>query len=567
MDLAHVGRVGSDVGSALEAPDGGFMRLASSSPRQLFAVFFTLIVAAALLTTGCGSSGSTPTPPKFSGNTSVTVVLSSTANDQLTALELQFQSLTLTGQSGNTATLLSAPASGPVVGAEFMHINSAAEPLLTASIPQDIYTSATMTLTGGQFACMASGLVDGEQTLSMAFYGSGVPASAVTVSLPSPITVTGASMALSLDLLVSQSATIGSCLNVDGFTGYSLTPTFNLTPLSLSSSSTNAGNGEVMGMEGMIVSINAGSSGFTLSVPEGNFVTRTLPVTSNGATAFQQGVTSFSALSAGMFVNMDGGLQPDGSLLATRIAVEDPSAIDVMTGPLIQVAAEVPDLSVFGRQQQGPLLGPLTGATGAYWGGGAYFDFSGTVFQVSGQLKNVQSLPFAASFAASNMVAGQNVDISTASNLTLEGPDYTPANTITLIPQAIDATVTGSSASGNFTDYTVTLAPYDLFPALAVQQGQTTLLNNPSQVEVYVDSNTQMLNTQPLASGSTLRFYGLVFNDNGTLRMDCAQVNDGVDFTAQPSANERGNVAQVQTIRRAGPGGIEQINTVTTRSH
>jgi hypothetical protein len=25
-----------------------------------------------------------------------------------------------------------------------------------------------------------------------------------------------------------------------------------------------------------------------------------------------------------------------------------------------------------------------------------------------------------------------------------------------------------------------------------------------------------------------LRFYGLVLNDNGTLRMDCAQVNDGV---------------------------------------
>lgn len=24
------------------------------------------------------------------------------------------------------------------------------------------------------------------------------------------------------------------------------------------------------------------------------------------------------------------------------------------------------------------------------------------------------------------------------------------------------------------------------------------------------------------------RFCGLVFNDNGTLRMDCAQINDGV---------------------------------------
>jgi hypothetical protein len=30
------------------------------------------------------------------------------------------------------------------------------------------------------------------------------------------------------------------------------------------------------------------------------------------------------------------------------------------------------------------------------------------------------------------------------------------------------------------------------------------------------------------AVGDVLRFNGLVFNDNGTLRMDCAQVNDGV---------------------------------------
>jgi hypothetical protein len=36
-----------------------------------------------------------------------------------------------------------------------------------------------------------------------------------------------------------------------------------------------------------------------------------------------------------------------------------------------------------------------------------------------------------------------------------------------------------------------------------------------------------MLNTRPLAQGSTLRFYGLVFNDNGRLKMDCTQITDG----------------------------------------
>jgi hypothetical protein len=144
---------------------------------------------------------------------------------------------------------------------------------------------------------------------------------------------------------------------------------------------------------------------------------------------------------------------------------------------------------------------------------------------------------------------------------------YPAVTTMTLMPQTINGTVTAISQSGSFTDYTISLAPYDLFPMLAVQPDQTTVENDPSQVEVYVDSNTQTLNTQPLAAGSTLRFYGLVFNDNGTLRMDCAQVNDGVDFTPPSNANARLEVGPAQTTRRAGTGGTQQIITVVTRSH
>jgi len=54
------------------------------------------------------------------------------------------------------------------------------------------------------------------------------------------------------------------------------------------------------------------------------------------------------------------------------------------------------------------------------------------------------------------------------------------------------------------------------------------VLRDPNHVQVYVDNNTQQLNSHPLSSGSTVRFYGLVFNDNGTLKMDCAQISDGV---------------------------------------
>jgi hypothetical protein len=99
---------------------------------------------------------------------------------------------------------------------------------------------------------------------------------------------------------------------------------------------------------------------------------------------------------------------------------------------------------------------------------------------------------------------------------------------------------------------------------LAVQPGQTTVENNPSQVEVYIDNSTQMLNTQPLAAGSTLRFYGLAFNDNGTLRMDCAQVNDGVDFSAQPPASQQVHIEKVAVpqIHREGPNSLQQTISV-----
>jgi Domain of unknown function (DUF5666) len=533
------------------------MRLASSSPRQIFSVPLGLIVAAVLLSTGCGSSGSST--PQFSGNTSVTVLLTSTANDQLSEFDIGFLGITLTSQSGKTVTLLptSAPGSGP--GAEFVQMNGTAEPLVTASIPQDVYTAATVTLNGGQFVCIALGPDDGEQVLAVSTYNElGMDASAVTVNLPAPLTVTGTSMGLSLDLLVAQSAAYSACFTPDGFSTWSITPTFNLTPLTLSSSPTNTANGKVMGLDGQVAAIGTAGNSFTLSLPDAEGV-RSVSVNSNSDTVYQQGISNLAALTVGAFVDMDGAIQSDGSLLATRIAVEDPSAADTFSGPLIQVTPSVSSVIMLPRQQQGKDFACC------YQGGPILPTFGTAIFQISGQLANLGNLPFVPSFNASSMVPGQNVSFTDATySWSVPSP---VATTMTLMPQTIDGTVTASSTMGGFTDYTVSLAPYDLFPMLAVQPGQTTVENNPSQIEVYIDSNTQMLNSPPIATGNTLRFYGLVFNDNGTLRMNCAQVNDGVAFTPSSNANARLEVGQAQTTLRAGPGGTQQIITVVTRSH
>ena len=488
---------------------------AASSARILISFTAVLIGGCVAVSTSCGGGSSLITPPKVSGNTSVTVMLSSSANDQLTQFDVQFQTLTLTSQSGKTVNLL--PSQQP---SEFMHLNGGIEPLVTVTVPQDTYTSASLTLAGARFVCVSQAPSGGLGITNYSIVNQGP-----TLNLASPITIAGNRMGLLLDMLVSNSAAFPTCFNTPPFAGFSMTPTFNLSPLTLPSSPTNSGNGKISGMKAMLASLGSTNSDLTLTLAAGPFGTRTLAANSNSATIFQ-GISGASALSPGMFANVDGEIQSDGSLLATRIEVENPTALNLSTGPLLMVANQVPVLSLYGRTELGPLITAPYGGPGLYFDT-PYFDFSHATFRVSGQFTNLQNLPFVPSFDASNMVAGQNVDI-TSPAFSLTGGTYTPADTITLIPQTINGIVQSSSTSGSFTVYTVSLANYALFPTLAVQQGQTTVLPQPNEVQVYVDGNTQNLNAQPLSPGSTLRFYGLVFNDKGTLRMDCAQVSDGV---------------------------------------
>jgi hypothetical protein len=98
-----------------------------------------------------------------------------------------------------------------------------------------------------------------------------------------------------------------------------------------------------------------------------------------------------------------------------------------------------------------------------------------------------------------------------------------------------------------------------LIPDLAVQPGQNNTLVSPSTVVVYVDRTTKMRNTKSLTSGGVARFRGMLFNDNGTLRMDCAQVNDGVNTnprsnaTSQPASGKASIVSSMEGTRSSVP--------------
>jgi len=350
-------------------------------------------------------------------------------------------------------------------------------------------------------------------------YADSLGTQSATVNLPSPITVSGSSIGLLLDLQASQSASIPPGCYQPNFPAYSITPTFNLSALTIASQPSNASNGKLTGIDGMVASTNA--TGFTMLTPDNTFnggstiTGQPLSINASSTTVYQ-GISGLSALSVGTFVDMDVAIQPDGSLAATRIAVEDPAALNVVIGTVQEVCCSPEIIQVLALQDQGATLTNEVPYTSA-----------GTIFRTSGQFTDLQNLPFPVHFDGSSIVAGQNVYVSSLA-LQFVCCVYTPATTVTLMPQTINGTVTGVSSSGSYQIYNVTLASYNLFPTLAAQPLQTNTLNSPGTVVVYVDSSTQMFNSTPLSVGSLLRFNGLIFDDSGTLRMACAQVNDGV---------------------------------------
>jgi len=469
---------------------------------------------------GCGGSSTTGSGggPIAGQTTQVTVVVSSAANDQLVRFGLTLNSLSLTNKAGMSVPLLSTPHQ-----VEFMHLNGSAEPLLTVSVPQDVYTSATATVGYASFTCVAQNLSDGSDTTSTYAYGS-TPNSQVTAQLPDALTVEGDTMAMSLELQVSQSASVPSPCYGTGVTQYSITPTLNLTPMTVPAIPTNPANGELTALAGLIVNADATSGSFTVAAADGTPVNSTLSTTwsvdMNGSTAYQ-GIANASALTIGMAVDLDGVLETDGSVLATRVAVPDPDTTNLVVnqGPLIELQSSSPILQQVNQEADGSQK--LVDGWGTY-------NFSNANFAIWGGLKNVASLPFAASFAADTMVTGQMVAITSHVTSVAPFPTYVPATVMTLMPQTIDGVVSAKGTASAFTTYTVQLAPYDVFPQFAVQSGQTTLLTNPLQIVAYTDQNTQMLDGGTPTVGSTVRFTGVVFNDNGTLRMDCTQISSGV---------------------------------------
>jgi hypothetical protein len=428
---------------------------------------------------------------------------------------LTVTNLMLIDAMGNAVNVLSSPQA-----AEFMHLNGPAESLVTADVPQGVYTTAAATLVNANFACVAltssGGISSGTTTLIN---------STPTMTVPAPISISGTHLNLVLNLQISSSQGNSACSALYtspplGSSDATITPAFTLTAMAPTAPMMSSDVPRETGLIGVLSALASDGSGFNVAGADGP----AWSVKVNDGTVFQ-GIDGLSALSVGLPVNFDASPQSDGSLLASRVEVTDAnvSELTVWRGPIILVSNSQQRI-LFVTERLGALFVGVE-SEGGPWALGFGAD---AIFQTSAQFSNLSSLPFSATFAANNIVAGQSVYLSTHASAFPNSPGLVAATTVTLLPQTINGTVTEVGSAGSFTTYTVALANYNLFTALATQGGQTTILTNPGSVVVYIDSSTQTLSTAPLAIGSLLRFNGLVFNDNGMLRMDCAEVWDGV---------------------------------------
>jgi hypothetical protein len=439
------------------------------------------LFALGLLIAGCTSSLA-PTASTVTSlrTTVVPVSVTDAPADPVLALKLTINSIVLTDSSGKTASLLSSPAAF-----EAVHMDAVQEPFFTPPIPQDTYTSVTISYSNAVVSYIdpTTGHVDVATVTPTT--------SSYTDTFSSPVTVGSSPTSLLFDLLVANSVTISSST-------VTVTPEFNVSVVPIPPAPTNGVNGLMCGYKGMVTAI--GTNNFTITDGNGN----TQIVYVNASTVYQ-GISGFSALQVNALVEVDTATQTDGTLLAQRVEVDDPGTAPKLqlVGPVTSVTGSpATSFNMLVRQQLGQ------GTTNATPLQTVDVTIDGsTTFQLPPRYNALATAPpFVPTFNASTIFAGQHVGVITTS--TTEGTTAT-ASAVLLQPQTVDGTIASIGNSGGYTVFTLTLSSTSW---LAKLTGQTT-------VTVYTNGQCQPINTTAPAVGGQMRFNGFLFNVNGSLTL------------------------------------------------
>jgi hypothetical protein len=445
------------------------------------------LTAAALV--GCSNSMVPLASSTAVGNAvSVPVLITDAPHDELVSFSLTLNSIVLTDTAGKTTNLLASPTT-----IEVTHLNGIQSPLVTASIPQGTYVSATFTYSNPQVTFIDPST--GKPVVATAVLAN----TSTTITPAAPVTIGNSSTSLLVDLQAEHSIAISG-------TTVTVTPTFILKPLGAAAALPHQDDDET-GLEARGTVVSAGGTSLVIQPPTGSNVTFTV----DNSTRFQD-VSGLSGLTAGELVEVDFTVQSGNVMLANRVELKGAPN-----------SGQIPSLlsGIVTSAGPGSFKMTLTEAEGSGVSGnavGSTFTVttnSSTVFAITPQFPSLGGLPFTPTFSAATLSVGQKVSIVTSTVSASSGT--ATAAKVYLMPQTLGGTVSAITSGGGATVYTLTLPSGSAFASLT---GATS-------IKVYSTSATIGMSSNPIAVGSTVRFNGLVFNTAGGFVMVAGCSPDG----------------------------------------
>ena len=443
--------------------------------------------------TGSNSNNPNPTP---TAKTPVQVNMGDSPADWMLAFSMNISSMSLTRSNGS-ATVVSS--SMPI---EMMHLMGTMQPLAMVSAPQGTYTGASITIGSATVMYMnptTKALV--QKTISGPISG--------TVTFSSPITVGSTPMAMGFDLNLASSVTADTNGNL------SMNPVFHVTSgMQGSGSPLDPTNGGIQQMMGSVSGVSGSS--FTMTSMQ---AAQTFTFATNSSTTFDG--TSMGGMSSGMLVIVDASLQTDGSLMATKVQSMMGSGGVMGRGIITAVTGQAPTSLTMVMQN-----GVGTGMMSSYFAAGATIDLSGsTTYEIDEDNMDMSGLPFTPVFDESHIYVGQSVMPMSSSGMMSGGMGggmmggspmggTITASEMALEPQGISGTAGMAISSGATTSFTLTLPSDCAF----------TTLTGATSVTVFQQTATTVTGTSPIASGTSVHAFGLLFFDGGQWKMVAARI-------------------------------------------
>jgi hypothetical protein len=279
-----------------------------------------IMLGLSLMGIGCGSNSSSQ-----SSNSNSQAAVFMTGEDAPLSSVLGFtvtlNSVTLNGQNGATATVISSPTT-----IDFARLLGLRSPLAFSSVAPGTYTSATFVLANPviDYVTLTPPQVS---TLTGVFPSNQNPYT-VTVNFPTAMVVSANGLAgLKMDMDIHDSVATDGSGNL-----VIINNTVAVNPvIFIKATKASDPDGQVSDLMGGLVSVNAAGNSFVLQGPYG----RQLTVDVNGSTQFNSG-WSINNLATPAIVGVQGSFQADGSLMADNVEVITTSQ-SFLSGRVLQV--------------------------------------------------------------------------------------------------------------------------------------------------------------------------------------------------------------------------------------